>query len=167
LQDKDNIFANPFVSPVIKKQLKSTPFKPLVSIKAEVPIKPEVSIKTEVRVKTEAFTPPRTTKNEPQIESEQTVAGAVQALIKKEVTIRPEVDEELRSMKKEVKMKSEIDEELRSSPIIDKFHDLSTVSPQKISKESSPLKRKISVESGIQRNAVVKSDTRAIKRTKK
>jgi len=126
---------------VVKKQFKTSPFKPLV------PIKAEALIKTEVSVKTEAYSPPRNTKKELQIKSEQTVAGAVQATVKKEVTI-----------------KSAVDEELRSSPIIDKFHDLSTVSPKK---ESSPLKRKISLGSGVEHGAVVKSEARAIKKAKK
>lgn len=139
---------------MVKRQLKSAPFKPLVPIKTEVAIKAEIKTgtKTEIKteMKTEAFTPPRTTKNEPQIKSEPTVAGAVDVTVKKEVTI-----------------KSDYDDEPRSSPIIDKFHDLSTVSPQKGSREFSPLKRKISLESAVQHSAVVKSATRSIKKAKK
>jgi len=114
---------------VIKKQLKSTPFKPLVPIKTS----PHVS--------------PLGFKTDPQIKSEPAAAFATEVTVKKEVII-----------------KSEVDEELRSSPIIDKFHAMSTTSPKK---ESSPLKRKIKSEPEPEHSFAVRSDMRAMKRTKK
>lgn len=60
-------------------------------------------------------------------------------------------------VKKEVTIKSRVDEKLRSSPIIDKFNAMSTISPKK---ESSLLKRKIKSESETKHSFEVRLEMR-------
>ena len=193
LQDKHNVFAKPFVTPI-----KSKPFVPPYKAKAKAQafqssyqhkVDPGVTLKPprnqlvlkktpedldnlEVDEKGFAMISSKPMTKQPKISVQVEHAAAQQKTTSRKtptpshtsVKTKTEPELELKIKATSTTVQKLVNDGTGSSPIINKFRAMSTVSPQK---DSSPLKRKFQTTTGDEDNLGGRSQSEAAKRMKK